>query len=150
MLYSNSLLLSLQNALKQITRAHKNPPNVVTKHVVSNERQTSRRNKRQHQSSCSKKKGKFDVTEEKAIPSEKTGEEDSTEYEYESKTSLEETSPYNVSTSESSDKQPSLVQTSAQDRNKTLKSRILKTAGSARSQTSNHDTAGRTSSQNSS
>jgi hypothetical protein len=122
----------------KITRTHKKPPNVTTQHVVSKDSNSSRRKKRQHQRSYSKKKFKSDVTEAAAVPSETTSDQDCTKYLPESKTTSDKNISDNISTSESSEKWPLLAP----------RLRISKRTGSAGSQASNHDTAGRTSSQN--
>jgi len=152
MFYSNSHFVSLQSTQlrkcsfkktdSKITRTHKNPPNVVTVHVVSMDRNARRRKKRQHPHSYSKRKFKSYVTEDK------TSNEECIKYISESETTSEESNSDNDSTSESSEKWPSLVLTSPQDRNKMSRSRILKTKGPAGSKTSDHSTAGRASLQN--
>jgi hypothetical protein len=117
--------------------------------VVSKDRSARRRKKRQHPHSYSKRKFKSYVTEEEAIHSDKTSNQECTKYISESADSTsEESNSDNVSTSESSEKWPSLILTSPQDRNEMSRSRILKTTDSMGSKTSNHATVGRTSLQN--
>jgi len=156
--YSNSHFVSLQSAkLKKrsfrkaannVTGTHQNPPNVLTVHVVSEDRNVRRRKKRQHAHSYSKRKFKSYVTEEEAIHSDKISNQECIKYISESETTSGESNSDNVSTSESSEKWPSLILTSPQHRNEMSRSRILKRTGSAGSKTSNHSTAGRTSLQN--
>ena len=139
---------SFSQTASETTRTHKNSSNVVTVHVVSTARNASRRKKRQHPHSYSKRKFKSYVTEEEAVPSDKTSNQECTKYLSRSETASEESISDNASTSESSEKWPSLVLTSPQDRNDMSRLRILKRTGSPGSETSNHSTAERTSLQN--
>lgn len=156
MMYSNSHFVSLQctqlkrsfsQTASKITRTHKNSSNVVTVHVVSTDRNASRRKKRQHPHSYSKRKFKSYVTEE-AVPSDKTSNQECTKYLSGSETASKESISDNASTSESSEKWASLVLTSPRDRNEMSRFRILKRKGSAGSETSNYSTAESTSLQN--
>jgi hypothetical protein len=144
MLYTNSHFVSLQGTklrkhsfvknVSKITKTHKNPPNVVTVHVVSTDRNARQRKKRQHPHSHSKRKFQSYIAEDK------TSNEECIKYISESETTSEESNSDNDSTSESSEKRPSPFLTSPQERNKTSRSRILKT-GPAGSKTSDHSTA---------
>jgi hypothetical protein len=132
----------------KVTKKHKNPSNVVTVHVVSEVEDARRRKKRQHPRSYSNRKFKSHVTEEKAARSDKTSNQECIEYVPESGTKSEESISDNASTSESSDNLPLLVLTSPQDRNEMYRSKNVEITGPAGSQTSDHPTAVRTSSQN--
>lgn len=157
-MYSNPHVVSLQSTqlrkhsfrktVSKTTETHENSPNVVTVHVVSKERNVRQRKKRQHPQSYSKRKFKSCVTEEKGVPSDKTGNPECIKYISGSESTSEESDSDDVSTSESSEKWPSLVLTSPQDGNEISRSRTLKRTSSAASKTSNRSTVGRISLQN--
>lgn len=140
---------SFRKTVSKATGTHKNnPPNVVTVHVVSEERYVRRRKKRQHPHSYSKRKFKSYVTADEATSSDKTSNQECIKYIPESETTSEESNCDNVSTSESSEIWPSLVLTSPHDSNDMSTSTTLKRTDSAGSKTSNHSTGGQTSLQN--
>jgi len=118
--------------------------------VVINNRNARRRKKRQHPHSYSKRKSKSYNTEEEAVPSDKTSNQEHIKYISEPESTSEESDSDDVSTSESSENWPLLVLTSPQDRNETSGVRVSKRTGTAGGKTSNHSTAGRTSLQNTS
>jgi hypothetical protein len=113
----------------KVTNTHKNPSNVVTVHVVSEDKESH-------------------VTEEEAAHRDKTSNQECIEYVPESGTKSEESISDNASTSESSDNRPSLVLTSPQDRNEMYRSRNVEITAPAGRQTSDQPIAIRTSSQN--
>jgi hypothetical protein len=141
---------SFRKTVSKSTGKHKNPSNVVTVHVVTNNRNARRRKKRQHPHSSSKRKSKSYITEEEAIPSDKTSKQECIKYISEPESTSEESKSDNVSTSESSESWPLVVLTSPQDRNEMSRARVLNRTGTAGSTTSDQSTAARTSLQNTS